>query len=165
MMAADPISALGLLGLFNVCLEGYRLCLTAKDAGSDFAILRARMLLERERFVNVCAAFGLSESEHGNNSRAKALRRYIEKDAFRRRGIAETLEAVALLLAKAEKADRRYSDRDEVPDVAKDKKVDERLQSEIALLLCIEPSRLTKLPESRSGFTRQWPPNPPPLVQ
>jgi hypothetical protein len=105
---SDPISALGLLGLFNVCLEGYKLCLTVKDASNDFTILRSRMFYERERFVNVCAALGLA-ALHNNDEKAIALRQYIEHDELRRRGIEETLKAIALLLARAEKADRKYS--------------------------------------------------------
>lgn len=154
----DPISALGLLGLFNVCLEGYKLCLTAKDASSDFAILRTRMFLERERFVNVCAAFGLAESD--NSGRATALRQYIEKDAFRRKGIADALEAVALLLARAERADRTYSDREEIPDVAKAKKV--RTYQVLGLALS---SKLNPLPEPRPGFAGDGTPSRPPFDQ
>ena len=156
----EPVSVLGLLGLFNVCLEGYKLCLTAKDADSDFAILRTRMFLERERFVNVCAAFGLAGSE--NSGRAKALRQYIERDAFRRKGIADALEAVSLLLARAEKADRMYSDREEIPDVAKDKKVRNVLV--VRLVLCVPilqtkalgrtPSRIRSIAVSKYSAVR-----------
>ncbi|KAI9803859.1 MAG: hypothetical protein M1825_001739 [Sarcosagium campestre] len=104
----DPISAVGLLGLFNACLEGYKLCLAVKGANDDFAILRSRMFYERERFVNVCAALGLP-ALHSNGDKAGVLTRYIEHDEFRRRGIEGALQAIALLLARAEKADRKYS--------------------------------------------------------
>ncbi|KAK3379247.1 hypothetical protein B0T24DRAFT_694844 [Lasiosphaeria ovina] len=106
---ADPVSALGLLGLFNVCLEGYKVCLAVKDANNDFTVLRWRMFHQRERFVNVCAALGLPAFHSNDDPKADALRRYMEHDEFRRRGVEGTLRAIALLLERAEKADRKYS--------------------------------------------------------
>jgi hypothetical protein len=120
---ADPIGVLGLVGLFSTCLELYHLCLDASSTTEDSALLRSRMFFERERFYNVGRACGLSEAtgKSQDDKQTRVLREFLEQDRFRRKGIGEALESIAALLNKAEKLDRKYSPRQDLPESLKDK--------------------------------------------
>jgi hypothetical protein len=116
----DPVGIVGLIGLFSACLEGYKICLAAGATNDDANLLRTRMFLERERFLNVGKMCGLLH-HHGRDERTECLKQFVEGDPFRRKAIGDTLELIASLLSKAEKLDRKYGPQEGLPDSLKEK--------------------------------------------
>ena len=116
----DPVSLVGLVSLFSVCLEGYRICLAIQTADEDVRILRARMFYQKERFQNVGKMCGLIPS-NTKDGQTEALNKFLQEDRLRQRAIAETLELIAGLLGKAEELDHKYEARQELPDVLKER--------------------------------------------
>jgi len=115
----EPTGIIGLIGLFNTCLEGYKICLTISSADEDVKRLGTRMFLEKERFLNVGKTCGLL-ALHDHNERTQRLRRFLEEDALRRRAINDTLELIASFLLKAETLDRKYEPQVGLPEALKD---------------------------------------------
>ncbi|OCL13493.1 hypothetical protein AOQ84DRAFT_225374 [Glonium stellatum] len=128
----DPTGVIGLIGLFNTCLEAYKICLTINDADEDAKLLRTRLFLEKERFLNVGRTCGLLP-HHGKDKKTEALKQFLEEDEFRRKAINTTLELIADLLCKAEILDRKYGTKEGLPESLKDKTVkdswDDRLRA------------------------------------
>lgn len=115
----EPTGVIGLIGLFTTCLEGYRICLSMSASTESTRLYRTRMLLERERFLNIGRACGLSQEE--GNKRTEWLERFLAEDPFRKRLINDTLEHIAMLLGKAGDFDRKYAVPYRVSHVSQDK--------------------------------------------
>lgn len=107
-MAELGLSIVGLAGLFTTCLEGYRICLSVSSANKDSKLLRMRVYLERERFLNIGRTCGLVEHRGVQGSR-QALQQFLDEDDYRRRAIGEILDLIATLLSEAETLDRKYA--------------------------------------------------------
>jgi hypothetical protein len=120
IIMADRTGVSGLMGLFSVCLEGYKICLAISGADEDAKILRTRMFLEKERFLNVGKTCGLLPL-HRQDRKTEALKKFLQEDPFRRKAVADTLELIANLLCKAEHLDRKYVAEDGIPEALKNK--------------------------------------------
>jgi hypothetical protein len=115
----EATGVIGLIGLFTTCLDGYRICLSMGASTESTQLFRIRMLVERERFLNIGRTCGLLQK--GEHKRTEWLERFLEEDPFRKRLINDTLEHIAILLGKAEDLDRKYALQSRVPGVLKDK--------------------------------------------
>jgi hypothetical protein len=107
-VAGLSLSIVGLAGLFATCLEGYRTCLSVSSADKDAKLLRIRVCLERERFLNIGRTCGLVK-HRGAQGNTRALQQFLDEDEFRKRAISETLELIAMLLGEAGDLDRKYA--------------------------------------------------------
>jgi len=114
-MVVDPVSLLGLVGLFNTCIEGYKICVAVKATDNDAILLRTRMFLERERFLNWGRVCGFLP-HHERDQRKTMFKRFVEEDRLRQQNMAQVLETIGSLLEKAEKLDNKYSSGD-TPDM------------------------------------------------
>ncbi|KAH7202687.1 uncharacterized protein BKA55DRAFT_547487 [Fusarium redolens] len=83
---ADVTGILGLVALFSTCLEGYRLCLDLTSSSQDVKLLRTKMFLQRERFLNVGRACGLLTNDV-TKQRPESLRLFLVQDPFRQRAV------------------------------------------------------------------------------
>ncbi|KAF2014053.1 hypothetical protein BU24DRAFT_425051 [Aaosphaeria arxii CBS 175.79] len=126
-MADVGLGVVGLIGLFNTCLEGYKICLSIQDSDDDLKLLRARMYLEKERFANIGRTCGLLGDGTGDKGRTEALNEFLAKNKFRRKSIEDILVLIDNLLEKAEELNKKYEENEGLPEALQDNDMKEKL--------------------------------------
>ena len=69
---AEALAVLGLVvgvpGLFQSCVHGYRTLISSVHVGKDSAILFTKLRIQQCRLINIGGSWGLSVSDEGNVS-------------------------------------------------------------------------------------------------
>lgn len=106
MASADL--AVGLIGLFSVCLEGYRLISSAEGYARDALVLRTQLCIEEQRLKNWGHVWGFVPSDHYRpESRRRLYHQHVGNMGCAAL-VEEMLKRIGMLLEEAEKLGAKY---------------------------------------------------------